>query len=131
MRRFSILAVFLLLLVFVSPATAATKPKTVAKSALIVSAQYVKSRNYVKLFFADFKGVSKITYTLMYEGNGMEQGVEGGFTVGKRKNFSQNLYLGTCSSGTCMAKNKIKNIRVQVVTKYTNGKSSTKTYKVK
>ncbi|GEM_PF-4834128 len=131
MRRLSVVIVFLLLLGFVSPVSAATKPKKAVSSSLIVSAQYVKSRNYVKLFFADFKGVSKITYTLMYEGNGMEQGVEGGFSVGKRKNYSQNLYLGTCSSGTCMAKNKIKNIRVQVVTKYTNGKSTTKVYKVK
>lgn len=131
MKRFSVVLVFLFLLVFVSPASAATKPKKTVSSSLIVSAQYIKSRNYVKLFFADFKGVSKITYTLMYEGNDMEQGVEGGFSAGKRKNYTQNLYLGTCSSGTCMAKNKIKNIRVQVVIKYTNGKSSTKLIKVK
>ena len=113
-------------------AAAATKPKSNSSAGSIsASAQYIKSKNIVRIFFSNLKGVKKITYILTYQGNGVGQGIEGSFSPGKKTSFSQDLYLGTCSGKVCRSHTNIKNIQLEVTTKYTSGKSSSKTYKVK
>jgi hypothetical protein len=112
-------------------AAAATKPKGTSTPSISVSSQYIKAKNIVRAFFGNIKGVTKVTYILTYEGNGVGQGVEGSFSPGKKRSFSRDIYLGTCSGKVCIQHKKIKNIQLQVTTKFTNGKSSSKIYKVK
>lgn len=110
---------------------AATNSKKTSVSSRAVSAQYLKARNVVRAYFGNLKGVSKVTYVLMYQGNGVGQGVMGSFAPGKKTSISRNLYLGTCSGKVCTAHRNIKNIQLEVTIKYTNGKSASKVYKVK
>lgn len=67
----------------------------------------------------------------MYNGNGIGQGVMGSFSPGKKTSASKDFFLGTCSSKVCIVHKNVKNIVLEVVTKYTNGKTSTKTLSVK
>lgn len=67
----------------------------------------------------------------MYNGNGIGQGVMGNFAPGKKTSFSRDFFLGTCSAKVCVTHKNIKNIVLEVVMKFTNGRSTTKTYKVK
>lgn len=95
------------------------------------TAQYIKSKNVVRAFFGNLKGVKSVSYTLYYQGNGIGQGVDGSFKPGSKTSWSKDLFLGTCSSGVCIRHKNIKNVNLEVRTKYTNGKSVTNVLKVK
>jgi len=128
-----LILVFAVTLFFVqsSPNFAAAKPKKTSVPSVSASVQYIKAKNVARLFFGNLKGIAKITYILTYQGNGIVQGIEGSFSLGKKTFLSKDLYLGTCSGKACVQHNNIKNIQLKVTTKYTNGKSSSKIYKVK
>lgn len=120
-----------LFLVQNSQSFAFAKPKKTQASSVSASVQYIKAKNVARVFFANFKGVAKVTYVLTYQGNGIVQGIEGSVVPGKKKSISRNLYLGTCSGNVCVQHKNIKNIQLEVTTKYANGKSSSKIHKVK
>lgn len=100
-------------------------------SAVAVSGQFIKRTNAVSAYFGNLKGVKSVSYTLMYESNGVGQGAMGSFTPGKKPAISKSIYLGTCSGKVCTPHRNIKNIRLEATVKYTNGKSASKTIKVK
>lgn len=109
----------------------ATKPKNSSTGSFSASGQYVKAKNVVRAYFGNLKGIKKITYVLTYIGNGVGQGIEGSFSPGKKTSISKDLYLGTCSGKVCISHKNIKNIQLEATARYTNGKSSSKIYKVK
>lgn len=113
------------------PLGAGSKAIAASAASISVSSQYIKVKNTVRAFFGNIKGVTKVTYILTYEGNGLNQGVEGSFFPGKKTSFSRDMYLGTCSGKVCRPHTNIKNIQLKVITKFINGKSSSKIYKVK
>ena len=118
----ALLTLFLFFLSFVSPSFAAVSG----------SVQYVRGKNAARIFLGNLKGVKKVSYTLIYEGNGMTQGARSDISPTKKTtSYSKDVYLGTCSHKICTPQRNIKNIRIEVVCKYTNGSSSTKTYKAK
>lgn len=128
------LSLFLLISFFfiqAHPATAA-KPKKVAVPSFSISAQYIKPpKNLVRMYFGNLKGIAKVSYTLMYTANGVGQGVEGSFSPGKKTSWSKDLFLGTCSGKVCLRHGNIKNMQLEVITKFTNGKSAKKIIKPK
>ncbi|MBI4097133.1 MAG: hypothetical protein HY428_01840 [Candidatus Levybacteria bacterium] len=128
-----LLPLFILALVFVYvfPAVAAPKPKKPAAPSIAMTTTFNKPKNTVNAYFGNLKKVKKVTYTLMYDANGIGQGVEGSFVPGKKKAISKSFYLGTCSGRVCTKHRNINDIRLEVVTKFTNGKSSKKVIRVK
>lgn len=104
---------------------------TSAYATVNVSGQYLKKSNSVRAYFGSLKGVSKVSYTLMYNGNGVGQGVMGSFTPGKKKSVSKDFFLGTCSGKVCVYHKNIKNIQLEVTVKNTNGKTTVKIVKIK
>ena len=112
-------------------AEAATKSTKAVVPSISISAQYIKTKNIVRIYFGSISGVSKIAYTLTYQGNGIGQGVIGSFAPGKQTSASKDIYLGTCSGKVCTPQRNIKNIQLEATTKFTNGKSSSKAYTVK
>lgn len=129
--RWVLISVFILTFFLTQNFSTIAATKNTSKSSISPSAKYIKTRNVVRTYFGNIKGVSKVKYVLTYEGNGVGQGVEGSFSPGKKKSFSKDLFLGTCSGKVCIQHRNIKNIKLQVITKFTSGKSSTKVYKVK
>lgn len=106
-------------------------PTYVIAASPSASAKLIKTKNVVRAYFGNLKGVKSVSYTLYYQGNGIGQGVEGGFKPGKKTSWSKDLFLGTCSSKVCIRHKNIKNIQLEVITRLTNGKSSTKVLKIK
>jgi|SRR3989344_2106328 len=129
-----ILITFFIVVLFftqVLKVSGATKPKTSSMGSFSASGQYIKAKNAVRAYFGNLKGIKKITYVLTYTGNGIGQGIEGSYSPGKKTSFSRDLYLGTCSGKVCISHKNVKNIKLEAIAKYTNGKSSSKIYKVK
>jgi hypothetical protein len=110
-----------------TPAIAATKKPSLVS----IGAQQIKAKNLVRANFGNIKGVSKVSYTLMYDSNGVGQGAGGSFVPGKKTSFSRDIFLGTCSGKVCVKHKNVKNLKLLVTLKYPNGKSSSKTYNVK
>lgn len=106
-------------------------PSIAVVPSIFASGKLNKTTNSVNAYFGNMKNVSKITYTLMYEGNGIGQGVVGSFAPGKKTSLSKSLFLGTCSGRVCVRHKNIKNVQLEVVAKYKNGKSSKKLLKVR
>lgn len=125
------LVILALVFVYTFPAAAAPKPKKPAGPSIATSATFNKPKNTVNAYFGNLKGVKKVTYTLMYDANGIGQGVEGSFAPGKKTAISKSFYLGTCSGKVCTKHRNIKNIQLEVITKFTNNKSAKKLIKVK
>lgn len=133
MKRFlSIILTLVLFFSLVSPVAAAKKPiKKAVVPGVSVSASYIKAKNVVRASFGGLKGVRSVSYTLFYQANGVGQGVVGTLSPGKKTSLVKDMYLGTCSGRVCTKHKNIKNLQIEVKTKFTNGKSSTKIYKVK
>lgn len=140
MKLFVILFLSLLALSNVSPVEAA-KPRTpvkpAAKSAVSYGAiGYSKAKlsrntNSVIVTFMNLGNVSKITYTLSYTANGIEQGAMGSLTPNGNATDSRDVYFGTCSHGVCTPHRGIQNAALLVETRLKNGKTNTKRYVIR
>ena len=98
---------FLLLLLYSStlPLLALAAPTT--------SISLTKDRRFVYLKFSDLTNVSKVNYTLVYDSNRGQKGLEGGFKLKPRtRRSSRRQILGTCSSGRCVYHQGIKNVQL-------------------
>lgn len=120
----SVLASFIILLSFNTPILAATKysPQT------IPVLNY--NQNTLKVTFANVKKASNISYDLIYEANGIPQGVSGVIAPKGKAIVAKTITIGTCSSGTCVSHKKLKKMKLMVTFEFP-GKTISKTYSVK
>lgn len=135
-----IVVLFFLSLAFATHPVYAAKPrvKSVAgtKNTTTVAAGYSTAKlsrntNSIVVTFLNLKSVSKITYTLSYAANGIEQGVVGSLTPSGTATDVRDLYFGTCSHGVCTAHRGIQKAVLVIETKLTSGKTHVKRYKIK
>lgn len=96
----------------------------------MVSASYVPARNSVIATFTNLKGIKSVSYDLTYTGNNIPQGVSGNLIMGK-PSIKKEIFLGTCSSRTCVKQRNIKNIKLNARFTLSNNSQKTKTLKVK
>ncbi|MBI5018828.1 hypothetical protein HZB58_00970 [Candidatus Gottesmanbacteria bacterium] len=95
------------------------------------TAKLSRNTNSVVVTFLNLKNVSKITYTLSYTANGIEQGVVGSLTPSGTATDVRDLYFGTCSHGVCTAHRGIQKAMLVIETKLTSGKTHVKRYRIK
>ena len=99
---------FILTLLFLFTLTVAP-----ALAAPTTSISLTKDRRFVYLNFSDLTNVSKVNYTLVYDSNRGQKGLEGGFKLKPRtRRSSRRQILGTCSSGRCVYHQGIKNVQL-------------------
>ena len=134
------IAIFLLTVVFgaaVTPVLAA-KPRvrSSAKSYVASStsgyskAKLSRATNSVVVTFMNLGSVSRVTYTLSYTANGVEQGAMGSITPAGTTD-SRDLYFGTCSHGVCTPHRGIQNATLIIETQLKSGKVNVKRYRIK
>jgi hypothetical protein len=75
--------------------------------------------------------VSKITYTLSYTANGIEQGAVGSLIPSGSATDTRDLYFGTCSHGVCTPHRGIQNATLLVETSLKSGRRNIKRYRIK
>lgn len=131
MERIAASLVLVVVLLFSTSVLSLAAPKKSSSASFSARGQILKNRNTVRAFFGNLKGIKSVSYTLYYNGNGIGQGVYGSFSPGKKTSWSKDLYLGTCSGKVCIAHRNVKNIKMEVVTRSTTGKSSTKVISIK
>lgn len=137
--RIAVLFFLSLAFAFITPTVSAAKPRvksTGSKSITTATAGYSTAKlsrgtNSVVVTFLNLKSVSKITYTLSYTANGIEQGVVGTLTPSGIATDSRDLYFGTCSHGVCTAHRGIQKATLVIETKLNSGRTNIKRYKIK
>jgi len=92
---------------------AALPAVALAQAGPTASISLTKDRRFVYLNFSDLTNVSKVNYTLVYDSNRGQKGLEGGFKLKPRtRRSSRRQILGTCSSGRCVYHQGIKNVQL-------------------
>ncbi len=103
-------------------------------AAVKYSPQTVSVLNYnqtnLKVTFANVKKASNISYDLVYEANGIAQGVGGSIQPKGKTIVAKTITIGTCSSGTCVNHKKLKKMKLMVTFSFP-GKTISKTYTIK
>lgn len=108
----------------------------VSKGSGVVTSGYSKAKlsrntNSVIVTFVNLGSVSKITYTLSYTANGIEQGAVGSLVPSGSATDTRDLYFGTCSHGVCTPHRGIQNATLLVETSLKSGRLNVKRYRIK
>lgn len=85
----------------------------------------------LNLSFGNFNGLDSVTYSFTYSTNGTPQGVGGTITANNSPASPRELLFGTCSRGVCRYQYNLSNARLVLAAKYTNGKTLSKSYRIK
>jgi hypothetical protein len=72
-----------------------------------------------------------VTYSLVYQTNGVEQGVSGTLSSGAGNSATRELVFGTASSGVYRYHTNITNARIEVSVELASGKTVDKSYPIK
>ena len=95
------------------------------------SAKLSRATNSVVVSFMNLNKVKRISYTLSYSANGIEQGAIGSLIPSGKATDSRDVYFGTCSKGVCTPHYNITNARLVVTTTLSSGGTYTKAYRIK
>lgn len=133
MKRLLVIVFFSLSLLALTTSVFAAKPRIrqPQKTAVTYStAKLSRGTHSVIVTFLHLDRVSKITYTLSYTANGIEQGVVGSVTPQGTQTESRTLYFGTCSRGVCTPHYNISHAVLLIETTLSSGVVNTKRYKI-
>ena len=140
MRRIiSAIFVVFLLLVLPKPSAFAAK-KFVPKKSTVkytsvggipAAVSYRPDRLGLNLSFRNFTGLESVYYSFTYNTNGMVQGIGGKVTASNNPTVARELLFGTCSRGVCRYHYNLSDARLVLTAKYNNGRTATKSYRIK
>lgn len=104
---------------------------TPVNSGLIVSVRLRPDREALELSFGNLNKVKNVVYTLSYNANGIDQGVNGMLSAVDGNGNSRELLFGTCSSGVCTYHQNITGMKLEIVTELPSGKKTLRRYLIR
>ncbi len=135
-------SVFILSLIFVSIAASPLfakvlprfqKTNTPARTTAVSVGIYPKlrvDRHALIVNFSNLQLANSVSFTLIYQTNGKEEGASGSADVSQRA-VTRELLFGTCSTGVCRYHTNITNARLEVITDLKSGKKTIKRFRIK
>ena len=102
----------------------------VVSSGLVVSPRLRSDRQALVLTLSNLQKVKNVTYTLMYQTNGVDQGVGGSLDSSSGSSVTRELLFGTCSD-VCRYHSNITNMKLEIVSELPNGRQTLKRYRIK
>ena len=142
MGRFSLIffTALTLFLFFSDPVQAAILPRFrkssgksggVVSSGVGISARLRGDRKALNLYLSNLSKAKSVTYTLIYQTNGKDEGVSGSVDSSAGNNTSRELLFGTCSSGVCRYHQNLSSMKVEVITELLNGRKTMRRFRVR
>lgn len=118
---------------FVPKKQSAPVKKTVVRSTggIPSVARLRGDRRAILLSFSHFNGIDSAEYSLTYTNNGKAEGAGGTIRASNNPSSVRELAFGTCSTGVCTYHTGIRDAKLTIIVKYTNGTTKTKIYKIK
>jgi hypothetical protein len=105
--------------------------KRVAASGLVVGARLRGDRRALNVTFSNLPKVRNVTYTLMYQTNGKDEGVSGSLDSSSGGSVTRELLFGTCSAGICRYHQNITNMKLEVISELPSGKRTIKRFRIR
>lgn len=96
-----------------------------------VSARLRGDRRALNLYFSNLSAARNVTYTLIYQTDGKEEGARGSIDSSGGNTASRELLFGTCSAGVCRYHANLKNMRLEVITELLSGKKTIKRFRIR
>ncbi len=142
-----IISVLIVVLFFVSltPDTSYAKTLPQAKTAgkvavkqsvstgggISVTPRLRRDRKALFVYFGNLQNATSVSYALIYQTNGREEGAGGSVRSNEGNSVTRELLFGTCSKKVCTYHSGITNMRLEVASELKSGKKSLKRYKIK
>lgn len=141
MRKFLLLLSFVILIVSLAEITQAAKVLPQAtkigkpavqtvSSGITVTPRLRTDRNALLVNFGNLQKTTSVSYTLVYNANGQEEGA-GGTISSSDNTTTRELLFGTCSGNVCRYHENITNMRFEVTSTLKSGKKTLKRYRIK
>jgi len=105
--------------------------KVVVATGVVVSPRLRFDRGALVVYFGNLNKANSVTYTLMYQSSGVDQGVSGTLDSANGNSLTRELYFGTCSSGVCRPHGDLSNMKLEVTSDLTSGKKTLKRFKIR
>lgn len=86
-------------------------------------------RQALLINFSNFQNLQSVSYELVYEANGIGQGVSGTIPLGDTD--TKTLLFGTCSAGICTYHQNITNMRLSIISVLGSGVTVLKPYRIR
>lgn len=114
------------------PQAKGAKPASVKSSGSGISVwpRLRGDRKALLVSFGNLQNAKSVSYILMYNANGQDEGV-GGSISSLEGTQSRELLFGTCSKNVCRYHTNIKNARFEVSYTTTSGKKYLKRYRIR
>lgn len=100
-------------------------------SGIVIAPKLRPDRLALIVSFSNLQKVNNVTYTLMYQTNGKDEGVSGTIDSSAGNSVTRELLFGTCSAGVCRYHQNITNMKLEVVSQLPNGKQTVKRYRIR
>lgn len=111
--------------------TTSQKKSTGGSANVVISPRLRRDRKALRVSFSNLKKARSVTYMLIYQTNGKDEGVSGTVDASAGNAVTRELLFGTCSSGVCRYHPNLKNVRFEATIELASGKILTKKYKIK
>ena len=137
LKKFILVAFFFFLVI---PVEAKVLPrftntaKTTGKSggsSLVVLPRLRADRKALTIYFGNLSKVKNLSYVLMYNGSGQDQGIVGSVDSSGGSTANRELLFGTCSTAVCTYHSNITNMKLEVTVEQFSGKKSLRRYRIK
>ena len=102
-----------------------------ATSGYFVSPKLRSDRSALIIYFGNLQRVRNVTYTLIYQTNGKDEGVSGSIDSSSGNNATRQLQFATCSSGVCRDHQNLSNMKLEVITELSNGKRTLRRFRLR
>ncbi|OGK08649.1 hypothetical protein A2767_00790 [Candidatus Roizmanbacteria bacterium RIFCSPHIGHO2_01_FULL_35_10] len=107
------------------------KKSTGISSGVAVSPRLRSDRKAINVNFNNLNKAKSVTYTLIYQTNGRDEGIRGSIDSSAGNSTTRELLFGTCSSGVCRYHANISSMRLEIETALLNGKRTLKRFKIR
>lgn len=138
MRKWLLFLILLLGLFFLVTETQALRKRTrksrgggarVASGGVTSQVRLRADRQALLINFSGFGNLENVSYELVYEANGVGQGVSGNIPLGDTD--TKTLLFGTCSAGVCTYHQNITDMRLSIISVLQSGVRVLKPYRIR
>ena len=103
----------------------------IVSSGLVVYPKLRPDRLALIFTLSNLQKINNVSYPLMYQTNGKDEGVSGTIDSSSGLSVTRELLFGTCSAGVCRYHPNITGMKLEIVSELSNGKQTLRRYKIR
>jgi len=113
------------------PQSKSSKTTVSSGTGISVTPKIRSDRQALLIYFGNLQNANSVSYMLIYQTNGQQEGAGGSVTASEGNTTSRELLFGTCSKNVCRYHQNITNMKFEVTAELKSGKKLIKRYKIK